>query len=125
MGIERAKSAIAIVTALNFIVVPPALKREYSLPYFYSPFVRIPLATCYIMPKEPCPGDDVSAQPHNYVVKAVASSLMFGTPMPVTRSWPGPAEKAPLFPLVISRKLELPERGSKPKPLKRGGRGGD
>jgi hypothetical protein len=47
----------------------------------------------------------------DYLVRAAASALMFGTPMPVTRSCPGPALKAPLFPLVMSRKLVLPERG--------------
>ena len=43
--------------------------------------------------------------------KARINSLIFGTPMPVTKSWPNPAWKAPLLPDWTSRKLGVPISG--------------
>ena len=42
---------------------------------------------------------------------AAISAFTFGTPRPVTMSYPAPALKAPLLPDVMSRKLLLPASG--------------
>ena len=55
-----------------------------------------------------------SSQPHlhyTHWVRVLTSSLRLGTPMPVTRSYPAPAENTPLLPCKMSRKQEPPIRG--------------